>query len=241
VRVKKIGRVCIDSALMERKLGSILWRRGAKISVSQPEVVIKVYIFKKAYTGYLIHSTDKKQFLLRQPNLKPFFRPGVIIPKLARALVNISGVRVNEILLDPMCGAGTILIEAGLMNIRFAGVEIFTNIVEGCAKNLSHFNLPVNLVKGDVKRLPFKDESFHAIVTDFPYLHSSKSYGRLDELYSRSLEEFQRVLKKGRRAVVISNLDVDEVILNHLEIEEKFYQRIHGSLTRRIFVCRKER
>jgi len=239
VRVKRIGSTKINSHELEKKLGAILWRRGAEISVSKPEVIIKVYIPDRAYIGYLLYSIDKKQFIERQPDLKPYFRPGVILPKLAKALVNISGVKEEEILLDPMCGVGTILIEAGLMGIEFVGVEVFSNIIKGCAKNLSHYNLPLNLVRGDVKKLPFKEESIDSIVTDFPYLKSSKSYGKLEELYDRSLSEFERVLKPESRAVVISNRDVDEIVEELFVIEEKFYQRIHGSLTRRIYVCRK--
>jgi len=240
VRVRKIGGVRIDSSEMERKLGAILWRKGAKISVSKPELTIKVYISDIAYSGYLIHSTDKKQFIERQPDTKPYFRPGVILPKLAKALVNVSGVKEEEILLDPMCGAGTILIEAGLMKINFVGVEAFYNIIKGCAENLSYYNLPLNLIRGDVKKLPFENESFDSIVTDFPYLKSSKSYGGLNELYNSSLTEFERVLKPACRAVIVSNMDIDEKIEDVFTIQEKFYQRIHCSLTRRVFVCQKK-
>jgi tRNA (guanine10-N2)-dimethyltransferase len=240
VRVKKIGRR-INTQEMEKKLGAIFWRRGARISVSKPEKIIKVYISDKnrAYIGFLLHLTDKKQFLLRHD--KPFFRPGVTLPRFARALVNLSGVQKHEILLDPMCGTGTILIEAGLMGVNFVGVEAFDNIVKGCALNLRYFNLPDNIVQGDARNLPYKDETFHAIVTDFPYLQSSRSYGKLTELYSESIQEFHRVLKASRRAVIVSNLDIDGFISEYFEIEEKFYQRVHKNLTRRIFLCKKTR
>ncbi len=240
VRVKKIGPRKINSPELERKLGAILWRRGAKISVSKPERIIKVYISSKAYIGFLLHSTDTKQFLLRRPDKKPFFRPGVILPRFARALINMTGVNEKEILLDPMCGTGTVLIEAGLMGIEFAGVEAFSNIAKGCAVNMKYFNLPINVICGDARKLPFKDETIHAIVTDFPYLQSSRSYGELIELYVDSIREFHRVLKRGRRAVIISNMDVDDIISERFVIEKKFMHRVHRSLTRRIFLCKKE-
>ncbi|MFO7967993.1 MAG: methyltransferase domain-containing protein [Archaeoglobaceae archaeon] len=236
VRVLRSVHAQIDSALMERILGEVLWERGAKISVSDPEVIIKVYVSSRAYVGILVHSRDKKQFLERQPDLKPYFRPGVIIPKFARTLVNISEVERGEVLLDPMCGAGTILTEAGLMGVNFMGVEAYADIVEGCAVNLKHYGLPVNVLRGDVKALPFKDETFHTIITDFPYMKSSRSFGSIDTLYRQSLEEFRRVLLSGRKAVIISNKDVDDLLLNHFSIEKKFYQRVHGSLIRRFYL-----
>ncbi|MFP3946868.1 MAG: methyltransferase domain-containing protein [Archaeoglobaceae archaeon] len=235
VRVLR-GCTKADSASMERRLGEILWERGARISVSSPEVVIKVYIASKAHVGILVHSRNKKQFLERQPDLKPYFRPGVIVPKFARALVNISEVERDEILLDPMCGAGTILTEAGLMGIDFVGVEAYADIVEGCALNLKHYGLPANVLRGDVRNLPFKDETFHTIITDFPYLKSSRSFGAIDSLYKQSLEEFRRVLISGRKAVIISNMNVDDQLLEHFNIEKRFYQRVHGSLTRRVYL-----
>jgi tRNA (guanine10-N2)-dimethyltransferase len=238
VRVKGIKHKFAPE--MERKLGAILWRRGAKISVSKPEITIKVYVASKAYVGFLLHSTNTKQFLLRRPNKKPFFKPGVILPRFAKALVNLTGISENEILLDPMCGTGTILMEAGLMGVRFLGVEAFDSIINGCALNLKHFNLPINVIQGDARRLPFKKEMFHALITDFPYLQSSRSYGKLVELYTDSINEFHRVLKTGRRAVIVSNMDVDKLILNFFKIEERFYQRIHKTLTRRIFLCKKD-
>lgn len=240
VRVRRIGNVRINCASMERQLGSILWNKGAKISVSDPEVIVRVYITEsgRAYIGYLLHRTDKKQFLERQPDLKPYFRPGVILPKFARALVNISEVNKGNLLLDPMCGVGTILVEGGLMGVKVFGGEVFPEIVMGCKKNLDFYGIPVNLVKSDVKALPIKDESFDAIVTDFPYLRSSKSYGEIENLYIESINEFLRVLKTRKRAVIVSNLDIED-FLTGFKIEGKVLQRIHGTLTRRIYICRK--
>ena len=237
VRVRKIGKRWenLNSLELERSLGAILWKRGAKISVSKPDHVIKVYLAEKAYVGILLHETNKKQFLERRPDRRPFFMPSVIVPRFARALVNVTGVR--GIMLDPMCGTGTFLIEAGLMGVKFAGIDAFRKVVLGCAKNLRHFGLPVNVIWGDARRIPFKDDSFDAVVTDFPYLRATRSYG--EDLYERATEEICRVLKRGCRAVLVINFDADEIFGRFFEIEGKFYQRVHKSLVRRFFVCRK--
>lgn len=237
VRVTNIGRNKLDAAKAERELGAILWKRGARISVSNPEVVVKVYLSNRAFIGFLIHKTDTKQFLIRKPTNKPFFMPNVVLPRFARALVNLSGVREKEVLLDPMCGTGTFLIEAGLMNIKILGVEPFEKIVKGCRENLRYYGLEPNVLMGDAKKLPFKDSSIDAIVTDFPYLQSTRSYGSLMELYHKATEEFGRILKPKRYAVVVSNIDFDELLNNYFKIVGKFYQRIHRNLTRRIYLC----
>ncbi len=237
VRVRKIGKKEVKSVQLEKELGAILWSRGADISVSKPDNVIRVYLSRKAHVGILKYEVDTKQFLERRPDRKPFFRPGAILPRFAKALINISQVRRR--LIDPMCGTGTILVEAGLMGIDFAGVEAFGKIARGCMQNLNYYNLPRNVFIGDASKLPFRNGSFDGLVTDFPYLQSSRSYGELEELYHNALPEFHRVLRKGCRAVMISNMDVDDVIREFFTIEEKFLQRVHKSLTRRIFVARK--
>lgn len=238
VRVRNIGKRKVDSLRLEKELGAILWRRGAEISVSNPDYVIKVYFSERIHAGILIHETDRKQFLLRRPDLKPFFRPGAILPRIARSLVNIAGVR-EGLIVDPMCGTGTIIIEAGLAGLDFAGVEAYRNIAEGCAINLRYYSLPVNVCVGDVKNLCIKEESVDAIVTDFPYLQSTKSLGDIQELYTKAFEEFERVLKPEGRTVFLTNIDVDELAEKHFKIEHKFYQRLHKSLTRRIYICKK--
>ena len=237
VRVRKIGKRWSDlnSIELERWLGSFLWRRGAKISVSNPDYIFRVYLSGRAHIGILIHKTDTKQFLERRPDKRPFFMPSVIVPRLARAMINATGVR--GMMLDPMCGTGTFLIEAGLMGLRFVGVDAFRKVVWGCAKNLRHFGLPVNVIWGDARNLPFRDETFDAVVTDYPYLRATKKLG--ENLYEKATEEIARVLKKNRKAVLVFNFDAEEIIERYLRIERKLFQRVHKSLIRRFYICRK--
>ncbi len=238
VRVRNIGGRKVNSPELERNLGAIFYKRGAKISVSAPDRVFRVYVSDKVYAGWLLHVTNTKQFLERRPDLKPFFRPGAIVPRFARSLVNITGVE-NGLILDPMCGTGTIVIEAGLMGLDFFGVEAFENIARGCAINLKYYGLPVNVSIGDARSLPLRDDSVDGIVTDFPYLQSSKSFGELKSLYEDAFPEFHRVLR-GKRIVFLTNMDVEDYFADYFELESKFYQKVHKSLTRRIYVCKKK-
>lgn len=233
VRVSGIG-VKSDPEL-EKKLGAILWKKGSKIDLKNPENLIRVYFTPKAcYIGLLKFRINKKQFRDRMPNKRPFFMPVVILPKLSRAIVNLVSLK-RGLILDPMCGTGSFLIEAGLMGLDFCGMDYYEDIVEGCKKNLEFFNLRGDVFQGDAREMPFKDESFDGIVTDYPYFRATRS-GTRDELYDRSLSEITRVLKKGSRAVVVTNIDLNEL---PLRLVFKFNQRVHGSLTRRIYVLEK--
>ncbi|MEM2787881.1 MAG: methyltransferase domain-containing protein, partial [Archaeoglobaceae archaeon] len=122
-----------------------------------------------------------------------------------------------------------------LMGLDFCGMDYYEDIVEGCRKNLEFFKVQGDVLQGDAREMPFKDDSFDGIVTDYPYFRATRS-GTRDELYSRSLNEIARVLKTGARAVVVTNIDLNEIPLKLLF---KINQRVHGSLTRRIYVLEK--
>ena len=91
------------------------------------------------------------------------------------------------------------------------------------------------IVRGDVRAIPFKDSSFKAIVTDYPYLRSTKATGSLEEIYERSLEEFRRVIKDDGSLAIVTNLDIENY-LEEFNILAKFTQRVHNSLARRIYL-----
>jgi len=57
------------------------------------------------------------------------------------------------------------------------------------------------------------------------------------DLYSKAIEEFSRVLKPKKYAIVVTNTDIDYLLNKRFKIRSKFYQRVHRSLTRRIYVC----
>jgi len=60
----------------------------------------------------------KSGFGKRKPHMRPGFHPSSLNPKLARAFVNLTGIRKGTIV-DMFCGTGGILIEAGLIRPIF--------------------------------------------------------------------------------------------------------------------------
>lgn len=64
-------------------------------------------------------------------------RSGMLPPKLARMMVNLSGFAQGDILLDPFCGSGTVLQEAALLGVgRMIGSDISEKAVADTAKNM---------------------------------------------------------------------------------------------------------
>ncbi len=63
-------------------------------------------------------------------------KSGMLPPKLARMMINLSGVQTNQTLLDPFCGSGTVLMEADLLGIEhIIGSDISAKAISDTKKN----------------------------------------------------------------------------------------------------------
>jgi tRNA (guanine10-N2)-dimethyltransferase len=73
----------------------------------------------------------------RRPTDRPFFQPGSMDPLLARAVANLAGARPGRTILDPMCGTGGVLVEAGLLGADVLGVDAQAKMAAGARENLT--------------------------------------------------------------------------------------------------------
>ncbi len=241
IRVKRIKEYSgINTELMEKRIGGIFFKRGARADLKNPDVRLRVLLTeKKNVFGRIICSVDRGAFEARKPHYKPFFYPGVLMPRVARALVNIAKPEKN--LLDPFCGTGGILIEAGLMGINVIGGDMQRKLLLGAKMNLDHYNIDHSLMYQDACGMALRDESLDAVVTDPPYGRSAAIKAEsLAHLLSGSLCEIYRVLKTGKRAVFISERDIDAMAKDAgFRMIQSHVQRVHKSLTRRISILEK--
>jgi tRNA (guanine10-N2)-dimethyltransferase len=243
VRAKRIKHhVDFPGEFLEQKIGGCIYRKGFRANLKNPDVEFRLILSEKAVLGTLLSSIDRSAYEARTPQNKPFFYPGVLMPRVARALTNLSGIKPGELFLDPFCGTAGILIEAGLVGARVIGIDAQEKLVIGARMNLEAFKQDYALIEGDACRVPFKDATIDAVVTDPPYGRSAAILAEsLEKLYSCALEEIQRVLKPGGVAVVVSDKDVLEYGRKAgLQVLEIYVQRVHRSLTRTITVFQKE-
>lgn len=236
--VKEYSRV--DTEVMEKHIGRIFYRRGAHADLKNPQTLFRVLLTQgKSIFGIIRGSIDRSAFESRKPHYKPFFYPGVLMPRVARALVNIS--KPKECLLDPFCGTGGILVEAGLLGINVIGGDFQRKLLLGSKMNLDHYNIDHTLMYQDACRMALKDKSMEAVVTDPPYGRSATIKAEsLENLIVESLTEIHRVLRMGKRAVFISERQIETIAEDAgFMLVESHLQRVHKSLTRRISVLEK--
>ena len=231
-------------------VGECITRKGYAVNLKHPtQTFVLLFTAQTCLFCLLLQSVNKTQFEEKRPRFRPFFLPGVIMPKVARVLVNLSGIQANELFLDPFCGTGGILIEAGMVGARLIGADVQKKMVRGAEANLHFFGLPCDLLVGDAMRMPLRDRSIDAIATDLPYGRASfvsrsrsltaESHPVFPErLYQDALDEIYRVLKPNGKAVIVSNSPSLHYLSpeSGFQLVEEHVYRVHKSLNRYITV-----
>ncbi len=239
VRVNPIGDTKppgIES--LEKEIGGVINTRDREVDLESPDREYRLVVTgDDCLFGFLIdeHNED---FDSRRPTDKPFFRPGSMSPRKARALVNIAGGYSDASLLDPMCGTGGILIESALVGGDILGIDSQRVMIDGCGLNIEEYLDDDGLVLlGDAGEIPIRDNSIDCCVVDLPYGRASKIEGGKSALgiAKRVLDELSRVVRD--RCIAISDRDLSDLAEdNDWVLERLIEDRVHRSLTRRIHV-----
>lgn len=245
VRARDVrGTADIDTQRAERELGRVLTQRGFAVDLDDPDHELRALFSADTCALGWLAARSVRDFGERMPSKRPFFQPGSMDPLLARALVNIAGARPTARILDPMCGTGGLLIEAGLVGACVIGLDAQPKMVRGARENLTQYLYSGTILRGNATRLPFQDGAIDAIVFDAPYGRQSKIVGResdsneqtngLARLVGAALTEAKRV---ASRTVLVADRQWDETAKTAgWSIESSFERRVHRSLTRHILV-----
>jgi len=221
----------------ERMIGTMI---SGPVSLKDPRVEYRAILSEnRCYFGKVLIAFERGSFDERNPGRRDFFHPGVMMPRMARSLVNLALVNRGDLVLDPFCGTGGILIEADLLGARAIGSDFDPFMVAGSRTN----SAKADLLLADATELPLCDRVADAVVTDFPYGQSVciRKSDTMDALYGDTLEEISRVLKPGRRAVVVTHRDISPIAAEYMAILQRHHQRVHKSLTRHILVLSGQR
>jgi tRNA (guanine10-N2)-dimethyltransferase len=204
------------------------------------EICNKSSMIQKCYTNKrkLWDVKGKKRFVDREPKKKLKSHPAMLKPKLARLLVNLTGAKKQ--LLDPFCGTGTILIEAGVLGLKTIGSDIDKKMVWFSKINTEQFSIKTELKQHDATQLETTFKNIEAIACDPPYGKSSTLAGKKrEEIYVQFLISANKVLKKkGRLALIRPHYTKFRISKDWEKIGE-FDWYVHGGLTRKILVLEK--
>lgn len=243
IRCKNRSDVLQSETVIDR-LGDI-YTKDRLVDLRHPDIEVRVVIAgKTCYVGMKRATLEASHFHQRRGHLRPFLLPITLHPKIARGLINLSSVKTHETLLDPFCGTGGILLEAGLLGIRVIGSDIEQKMIEGCRKNLDYYQVKgFSLFCADIGDVSKQVSLVDAVVTDFPYARATTTKGEeLAHLYTRAFQNISQLLKKNGRAVI--GLSSEEILVigkKYLTLVDIYPIKSHRSLTRYFVVYKNDK
>jgi len=199
----------------------------SSVVVEQNKLVVKgmeAVILKNNQNNFLLGQTLTVQ-PFKELSFRDYGRPkrddrsGMIPPKLAQIMINLSKSKITDNILDPFCGSGTIITEAMLMGYEdIIGSDISEKAVHDTKENIEwmkdNYQLKITnfkLLNKSVFKLSkfIKPNSVKAIITE-PYLGPQrgsfdvlKIIKDLEDQYAKSLHEFKKIIKEDGRVVMV--------------------------------------
>jgi len=244
VRVRRVKGVTPElvHVELERKLGEQILKtvKTSRVNLSNPQkTFFGVLTDKRFIFGLKTAEIVPKPFSERRPRRRPFFHPTAMPAKLARVMVNLAQPRMGDLVLDPFCGTGGMLVEAGLIGCRVLGFDAKPHMLRGGLKNLLHYGINLEGVAIADARYP-PVAKVDCIVTDPPYGRSASTLGAST---IRIVEDFLSAvgdkIPRGRRICMASPKTIriadagEKTGFKHLE---SHFVYVHRSLTREIVV-----
>jgi predicted RNA methylase len=139
-------------------------------------------------------------------------RTGALPPTVAAAMAFLGEPKPGEIVLDPVCGTGTLLAEvyAYAPDARLIGVDIDENAIHAALQNLSHVQNK-RLIVGNGINIDLPPHSVTLFLANLPF---GKQYGDKrtnPQLYTELLAEMLRLGVPDRSRAVLISSDIDAV------------------------------
>jgi len=204
------------------------------VSIDNPKTLFVCIKTKNKYFFTQKVWSNNDDFKARELKQLPQRLPTATNPKIAKAMVNLTGKKKARIL-DPFCGSGGILIEAAFLGHKISGFDIDKRALGSAKLNMLH--LGINNFTLELKDCLTVNLKADAIVTDVPYGRNSKINQDLKKLY----KEFLHYSSKSTKTLIIGfPSEIDEsFITKEWKIDNFFEIYIHKSMSKKIFVLKR--
>jgi tRNA (guanine6-N2)-methyltransferase len=135
-------------------------------------------------------------------------------PTMAAAMAWLADLKPKQVVVDPMCGAGTILAECLLAtrdkrladgtgwNLTLKGGDLDPQHVRAAQANLRRLG-PVEFSAWDTRYLPLEAGSVDRIVSNPPFGKQLSTPAQIGPLYRDMIMEYDRVLRSGGKSVLL--------------------------------------
>ena len=107
----------------------------------------------------------------------------------AARLVKHAGIRPGQRVLDVACGTGVVAVTAARLGAKVTGLDLTPALLERARENAAIAEVSIDWHEGDAEQLPFDNESFDVVVSQYGHMFAPRP--------DVALGEMLRVLKKG--------------------------------------------
>lgn len=203
VTCSRYGHHEFKSIEVERFVGEYFYENfHIPVDLRNPDKELFVKIVGN--TAYLMLKHNKKP--LEKRNYRVFLHPTAADPILAYGMFRLAEIKEGEIVVDPMCGSGTILIESALEfpKAKYFGIDISEKFLEGAKQNAKVAGVDhlIKFIHGDCRNLESYFEKIDKIITNPPYGVKMGNEKSVKGLYYKFLESAGKVVRENGRIVL---------------------------------------
>jgi len=176
-------------------------RYGWAVDLTQYDYDVRVYVTDDSA---LVGLRLSEEALHRRARVR--HAAASLNPTVAHAMCRLAAPSARQVFVDPMCGAGTILVErAALGEVGLlVGGELYEQPLAAARENLAAAQVEGELVRWDARRLPLRWGGVDAVACNLPWGRRVGSHRANRHLYPGFMRELGRVLRPGGVAVLLT-------------------------------------
>jgi SAM-dependent methyltransferase len=107
----------------------------------------------------------------------------------AAQLVNYAEISAGQRVLDVACGTGVVAVTAARRGAQVTGLDLTPELLEAARENARIANVPIEWHEGDAEQLPFDDNQFDVVVSQYGHIFAPRPDVTMDQML--------RVLRPG--------------------------------------------
>jgi len=233
------------SSVMQRIKQDVAHALKLEVNDDAGDLLLRI---RRAKPGWevLIRTTSRP---LATRNWRMYDMPGALNGSIAYAMAMLCDIKPDDLVLNLMCGSGTLLIESatyqqGLISPPI-GFDFNPSALQGAEQNIKAANVPAELVCADVSRIPVGGSQANVILADLPFGQLVGSHAQNKMLYPAVLDTAWRLLKiNGLFALITHEVRLINDVLATRQKEWDIVESLMVSQRGyhpRIFLLRKKR
>jgi len=250
VQVERLGEHEYTSMDIARVLGDVIidivskhHQRRPLVNLRNPSIIINALAKEDdLIIGVLVSSS----WSIHRRGYRIYDHPAALKPTLAVAMLYLSGTKDKQVIIDPMCGGGTIPIEAALLHedAYIIGADFNEKHIRGARMNAIAAGVYDKIIfkKWDARKIDQLDMEFDHIILNPPYGIRYGDPTSIRRLYRKFLESAIKSLSPtGRITMITTEYHYIHRIIKHIGLDIVHERTVyHGKLYPHIIVLGKE-